>query len=886
MMHKIKYFKSGFLLICAALIHSCEWRVEDQPGYWVITFPQDGATCNEVVTIGIDANDPDGICGVEINVNDLKIDIPLSEILGKINDEPIEISLNTNDLPDGPVEISVTICDCNDNCTESPPITYTIDNTLSVPDTINITSTNFINSGFDIKWEKSDNGDFYQYDLYHSINETLDDTSLIFSSNNIDQTNFFMENTDPFIFNYFYVIVSDTFNYSTKGDIYSSSLEALPDSIEITDVNYINGGFNITWERSTDNDFQKYDLYHSINESLVDSSLIFSSNNIENVTYFMENADPLIINYFYIIVSDSTNFSTKSNIYSSTIDPRPNPIHIQSVTYNDITMDILWDESLDGDFLKYELYKGLDTTNTNLLETFLDKQITSYSINDFNPYTSNFFRIIVYDTLNQNTKGNFLSNTIQPAPEPVDLDPIDSFGNEFSIVWSIYPSDSFERYNLYQAYDIDMTNKEIIFTTTDRSVNTYSSIDNDYETDYYFQVSIIDNWGYEVYSNIEYIDTEYFTFIHNYDSGSDGDIGYYGIQNASDKYKIIAKTSLDVVMASTDRYGSNLSFNSFNYEIDESPVKLLQTDNQDYIFISNIVNSSNDTDIRITKTDQNGGVIWNTVYGFIDPYNPGAGNATYGNDLANDISITADGGYILTGRYHSSQSDILILKLNSVGEIENIHQISTAPSSQRIVENGHAILENINNNYVILGSISAFSSTQPSNVWLAEFDPNQSESGEIIWSSTWDIDNYDYPKSMIINQNGEYTISGYSSNDNNGDNGSSWIIKTDINGNGEVLQPFTGNNFVFSMIEIESGDYILAGKKIEDSNSQGWIVSVDSEGNQNWERLYGGDDVEVFYSIQQTSDMGYIITGETNSNGVSDIYHVKTDPYGEVITTE
>ena len=755
-----------------------------------------------------------------------------------------------------------------------------------MPDTINITSANFINGGFNITWKKSDNGDFYQYDLYHSLNEMLEDTSLIFSSNNIDQTSFFMENTDPFIFNYFYVIVSDTFNYSTKGDIYSSSLEALPDSIEITDVSYINGGFNITWERSTDNDFQKYDLYHSINETLDDTSLIFSSDNIDNVTYFMENADPLIINYFYIIVSDSTNFSTKSKIYSSTIDPRPNPIHIQSVTYNDITMDILWDESLDGDFLKYELYRGLDTTNTNLLETFLDKQITSYSINDFDPYTSNFFRIIVYDTLNQSTKGNFLSNTIQPAPEPVDLDPIDSFGNEFSIVWSIYPSDSFERYNLYQAYDIDMTNKEIIFTTTDRSVNTYSSIDNDYETDYYFQVSIIDNWGYEVYSNIEYIDTEYFTFIHNYDSGSDEDIGYYGIQNASDKYKIIAKTSLDVVMASTDRYGSNLSFNSFNYEIDESPVKLLQTDNQDYIFISNIVNSSNDTDIRITKTDQNGGVIWNTVYGFIDPYNPGAGNATYGNDLANDISITADGGYILTGRYHSSQSDILILKLNSVGEIENIHQISTAPSSQRIVENGHAILENINNNYVILGSISAFSSTEPSNVWLAEFDPNQSESGEIIWSSTWDIDNYDYPKSMIINQNGEYTISGYSSNDNNGDNGSSWIIKTDINGNGEVLQPFTGNNFVFSMIEIESGDYILAGKKIEDSNSQGWIVSVDSEGNQNWERLYGGDDVEVFYSIQQTSDMGYIITGETNSNGVSDIYHVKTDPYGEVITTE
>ena len=73
-------------------------------------------------------------------MNDFKIDVPLSEILGNLNNEPIEISLNTNELPDGPVAVSVSICDCNDNCTESPPIDYTIDNTLSLPDTVNINS--------------------------------------------------------------------------------------------------------------------------------------------------------------------------------------------------------------------------------------------------------------------------------------------------------------------------------------------------------------------------------------------------------------------------------------------------------------------------------------------------------------------------------------------------------------------------------------------------------------------------------------------------------------------------------------------------------------------------------------------------------------------------
>ena len=158
--------------------------------------------------------------------------------------------------------------------------------------------------------------------------------------------------------------------------------------------------------------------------------------------------------------------------------------------------------------------------------------------------------------------------------------------------------------------------------------------------------------------------------------------------------------------------------------------------------------------------------------------------------------------------------------------------------------------------------------------------------GEILWSSTWDIDVYDYPKNIITNQDGGYTISGYPSNSNSGDNGSSWIIKTDMNGNGEVLQPFTGNNFAYSMIEIDTGDYILAGKKIEDSNSQGWVASIDSDGNQNWERIYGNEDIEAFYSVQQTNDKGFILTGVSHLNEASDILHVKTDPTGNVLSDE
>jgi len=50
------------------------------------------------------------------------------------------------------------------------------------------------------------------------------------------------------------------------------------------------------------------------------------------------------------------------------------------------------------------------------------------------------------------------------------------------------------------------------------------------------------------------------------------------------------------------------------------------------------------------------------------------------------------------------------------------------------------------------------------------------------------------------------------------------------------------------------------------------------------ERLYGDADIDAFYSIEQTSDKGFILSGETYNNGLGDILHVKTDPNGNVLS--
>ena len=89
----------------------------------------------------------------------------------------------------------------------------------------------------------------------------------------------------------------------------------------------------------------------------------------------------------------------------------------------------------------------------------------------------------------------------------------------------------------------------------------------------------------------------------------------------------------------------------------------------------------------------------------------------------------------------------------------------------------------------------------------------------------------------------------------------------------------TSHDGAFSVQQTSDGGYILAGitKSYGTGNSDFWLVKTDSKGDKKWDRTFGGVNVCHTPSVQQTSDNGYILAGikESYGAGFGDVWLIK-----------
>jgi hypothetical protein len=99
----------------------------------------------------------------------------------------------------------------------------------------------------------------------------------------------------------------------------------------------------------------------------------------------------------------------------------------------------------------------------------------------------------------------------------------------------------------------------------------------------------------------------------------------------------------------------------------------------------------------------------------------------------------------------------------------------------------------------------------------------------------------------------------------------------------------TLEDYGFSVQQTADGGYVITGE----TGSFGagyrdvYLVKTDASGDTLWTRTYGGPEADVGYSVQQTAGGGYVITGYAYSfNAMNDaVYLVRTDSSGDTLWT-
>ncbi len=269
-----------------------------------------------------------------------------------------------------------------------------------------------------------------------------------------------------------------------------------------------------------------------------------------------------------------------------------------------------------------------------------------------------------------------------------------------------------------------------------------------------------------------------------------------------------------------------------------------------------------DLDYWIWKMKENGDLDWQKSFG------------GSGNDFLQSVRLTPDGGFVLAGVSASSSpseegesspspskggernsdkkeacrggDDFWIIKLDASGTEE--WQKTIGGMSQEKLK---SICPTKDGGYILGGSSSSPSPSKGGGLdpeelklygekkseafgnmdyWLVKLD----NKGKIVWQKTYGGIYEDELRSIEATNDGGYIVGGYS-------NSPSLTLPK---GKGTDAIPKKDDN-------IGIGDF--------------WVIKIDRDGNEQWQKTIGGNQDDQLYIVHQTLDGNYVVGGNSNS---------------------
>jgi hypothetical protein len=195
-------------------------------------------------------------------------------------------------------------------------------------------------------------------------------------------------------------------------------------------------------------------------------------------------------------------------------------------------------------------------------------------------------------------------------------------------------------------------------------------------------------------------------------------------------------------------------------------------------------------------------------------------------------------------------------------------------------DDGFSVQQTSDGGYVIAGRTYSFGAGNR-DVYLIKTEPN----GSSQWQKTFGGSKNDDGFSVQQTSDGGYVIAGHSESFGAMEQ-DVYLIKTEPNGSSQWQKTFGGskNDHGFSVQQTSDDGYVIAGHTYSFGAMEQdvYLIKTEPNGSGQWQKTYGGSESDYGNSVQQTSDGGYIIAGSTTSFGAgsSDVYLIKTDSNG------
>lgn len=243
---------------------------------------------------------------------------------------------------------------------------------------------------------------------------------------------------------------------------------------------------------------------------------------------------------------------------------------------------------------------------------------------------------------------------------------------------------------------------------------------------------------------------------------------------------------------------------------------------------------------------------------------------------------TADGAFALLGfteSYGAGIKDAYLTKVDSMGAVLWRKTYGGIGN-----ENVHAMSATDDGGFILCGSTTSYGPFAQ-NVLMIRLDAN----GDVLWAKgigSWDDDT---GNTVVQCDDGGFLVAGMTHGSMNSGH-DMLLIRTDQGGDTLWTRVIGAvwTDVPRSLCKTNAG-YVIAGTT--SSFGPGFndvlLMEIDDNGNQLWDRTYGGTAEDDCDAIIPTADGGFLLAGATSNFGVSthSAYLIRTDALGDTLWT-